>query len=91
MTGQGSCAPRGSMDNGKYIHKNQVWICIHSGRMENYSSCSLKNMNRYVFCPQINFPMCTIASMPRLPEHCIEYARILQWPREKPFGGNASR
>lgn len=37
--------------------------------------------------PQINFPMCTIASMPRLPEHCIEYARILQWPKEKPFGG----
>lgn len=25
--------------------------------------------------------------MPRLPEHCIEYARILQWPKEKPFGG----
>ncbi|XP_041748779.2 NEDD8-activating enzyme E1 catalytic subunit-like [Coregonus clupeaformis] len=22
---------------------------------------------------QINFPMCTIASMPRLPEHCVEY------------------
>jgi len=25
--------------------------------------------------------------MPRLPEHCIEYARILQWPKDKPFGG----
>lgn len=25
--------------------------------------------------------------MPRLPEHCIEYARILLWPKEKPFGG----
>eukprot|EP00064_Thunnus_orientalis_P025642 superscaffoldBa00013531_g26039 len=24
--------------------------------------------------------------MPRLPEHCIEYARILQWPKELPFG-----
>ncbi|XP_072454813.1 NEDD8-activating enzyme E1 catalytic subunit isoform X3 [Notamacropus eugenii] len=34
----------------------------------------------------VNFPMCTIASMPRLPEHCIEYARILQWPKEQPFG-----
>uniref|UniRef100_A0A3Q1JGD0 NEDD8-activating enzyme E1 catalytic subunit n=1 Tax=Anabas testudineus TaxID=64144 RepID=A0A3Q1JGD0_ANATE len=39
-----------------------------------------------LYPPQINFPMCTIASMPRLPEHCIEYARILQWPKEKPFG-----
>uniref|UniRef100_A0A672HVE6 NEDD8-activating enzyme E1 catalytic subunit n=1 Tax=Salarias fasciatus TaxID=181472 RepID=A0A672HVE6_SALFA len=36
--------------------------------------------------PQINFPMCTIASMPRLPEHCVEYVRILQWPKEMPFG-----
>uniref|UniRef100_A0A8C2HF70 NEDD8-activating enzyme E1 catalytic subunit n=1 Tax=Cyprinus carpio TaxID=7962 RepID=A0A8C2HF70_CYPCA len=35
---------------------------------------------------QINFPMCTIASMPRLPEHCVEYVRILLWPKEKPFG-----
>uniref|UniRef100_A0A8D3DDK3 NEDD8-activating enzyme E1 catalytic subunit n=1 Tax=Scophthalmus maximus TaxID=52904 RepID=A0A8D3DDK3_SCOMX len=41
-----------------------------------------------LYPPQINFPMCTIASMPRLPEHCIEYARILQWPKENPFGGN---
>lgn len=31
--------------------------------------------------------MCTIASMPRLPEHCIEYVRILQWPKDGPFGG----
>lgn len=28
--------------------------------------------------------------MPRLPEHCIEYARILQWPKDKPFGGKSS-
>uniref|UniRef100_A0A8C7ZZU6 NEDD8-activating enzyme E1 catalytic subunit n=1 Tax=Oryzias sinensis TaxID=183150 RepID=A0A8C7ZZU6_9TELE len=39
-----------------------------------------------LYPPQINFPMCTIASMPRLPEHCIEYVRILQWPKETPFG-----
>lgn len=31
--------------------------------------------------------MCTIASMPRLPEHCVEYARMLLWPKDKPFGG----
>ncbi|XP_041955415.1 NEDD8-activating enzyme E1 catalytic subunit-like isoform X2 [Alosa sapidissima] len=52
----------------------------------------LPGMNACIDCtlelypPQINFPMCTIASMPRLPEHCVEYARMLQWPREKPFG-----
>ena len=31
--------------------------------------------------------MCTIASTPRLPEHCVEYAKVFQWPEEKPFGG----
>uniref|UniRef100_A0A8D3E397 NEDD8-activating enzyme E1 catalytic subunit n=1 Tax=Scophthalmus maximus TaxID=52904 RepID=A0A8D3E397_SCOMX len=39
-----------------------------------------------LYPPQINFPMCTIASMPRLPEHCIEYVRMLLWPKETPFG-----
>ncbi|XP_014668743.1 PREDICTED: LOW QUALITY PROTEIN: NEDD8-activating enzyme E1 catalytic subunit-like [Priapulus caudatus] len=39
-----------------------------------------------LYPPQVNFPMCTIAHTPRLPEHCIEYARILLWPKEQPFG-----
>ncbi|XP_016121375.1 NEDD8-activating enzyme E1 catalytic subunit-like, partial [Sinocyclocheilus grahami] len=39
-----------------------------------------------LYPPQITFPMCTIASMPRLPEHCIEYVRVLQWPKDKHFG-----
>lgn len=39
-----------------------------------------------LFPPQVNFPLCTIAHTPRLPEHCIEYARILLWPKENPFG-----
>ncbi|XP_028391695.1 NEDD8-activating enzyme E1 catalytic subunit-like isoform X2 [Dendronephthya gigantea] len=41
-----------------------------------------------LFPPQINYPMCTIASTPRLPEHCVEYAKVLQWSEEKPFGDN---
>ena len=36
---------------------------------------------------KVNYPLCTIASKPRLPEHCVEYVKILQWPKEKPFGG----
>uniref|UniRef100_A0A2C9LUD4 NEDD8-activating enzyme E1 catalytic subunit n=1 Tax=Biomphalaria glabrata TaxID=6526 RepID=A0A2C9LUD4_BIOGL len=35
---------------------------------------------------QVNFPLCTIAHTPRLPEHCIEFVRILLWPKEEPFG-----
>lgn len=41
-----------------------------------------------LFPPQINFPMCTIAHTPRLPEHCIEYVKVLLWPQEHPFGEN---
>lgn len=28
------------------------------------------------------FPLCTIANTPRLPEHCIEWAHILEWPNK---------
>lgn len=50
-------------------------------------SCTVTVTYLYCSLSQINFPMCTIASMPRLPEHCIEYVRILQWPKDQPFGG----
>ncbi len=39
-----------------------------------------------LYPPQVTYPLCTIASKPRLPEHCIEYVKVLQWPKEKPFG-----
>ncbi|XP_076055912.1 ubiquitin-like activating enzyme 3 isoform X1 [Oratosquilla oratoria] len=39
-----------------------------------------------LFPPQVNFPLCTIAHTPRLPEHCIEYVRLLSWPKDNPFG-----
>ncbi|KAH7871724.1 uncharacterized protein C8R40DRAFT_1072179 [Lentinula edodes] len=38
--------------------------------------CSLDMLNN-----PTAFPICTIANMPRLPEHCIEWALVLQWPR----------
>lgn len=30
------------------------------------------------------YPVCTIANTPRLPEHCIEWAMVLLWPKERP-------
>lgn len=38
-----------------------------------------------LYPPQINFPLCTIANTPRLPEHCIEYVKLILWPKENPF------
>jgi ubiquitin-activating enzyme E1 C len=31
--------------------------------------------------PPTAFPICTIANTPRLPEHCIEWASVLEWPK----------
>uniref|UniRef100_A0A7S0ZEE8 NEDD8-activating enzyme E1 catalytic subunit n=1 Tax=Timspurckia oligopyrenoides TaxID=708627 RepID=A0A7S0ZEE8_9RHOD len=39
-----------------------------------------------LFPPQRNFPLCTMANTPRLPEHCIEYAHLVLWSSVKPFG-----
>ena len=39
---------------------------------------------------QVNYPLCTIAHTPRLPEHCVEYVRLLMWPKDNPFGGGLS-
>lgn len=48
------------------------------------TACIECNMDLYP--PQQNYPMCTIANTPRLPEHCVEYAKVIQWPQEHPFG-----
>ncbi|WFD30267.1 E1 ubiquitin-activating enzyme [Malassezia sp. CBS 17886] len=38
--------------------------------------CSLDMLPR-----RTTYPFCTIANTPRLPEHCIEWASVLEWPR----------
>lgn len=43
-----------------------------------------------LYPPQVTYPLCTIAHTPRLPEHCVEYAKIIQWPKEEPFGAGVS-
>ncbi|XP_030755571.1 NEDD8-activating enzyme E1 catalytic subunit [Sitophilus oryzae] len=39
-----------------------------------------------LYPPQVTYPLCTIANTPRLPEHCVEYVKVVQWPKENPFG-----
>jgi NEDD8-activating enzyme E1 len=39
-----------------------------------------------LFPPQVSYPLCTIANTPRLPEHCIEFVKLIQWDKENPFG-----
>lgn len=34
--------------------------------------------------PAVSYPACTIANTPRIPEHCIAYALVMQWPTEFP-------
>jgi NEDD8-activating enzyme E1 len=39
-----------------------------------------------MFPPQVVYQECTIASTPRQPQHCIAYAKQVQWRDEYPFG-----
>lgn len=52
--------------------------------MPGFTACIECNLDLYP--PPINYPLCTIANKPRLPEHTVEYVKVLLWPKEKPFG-----
>ncbi|KAI1335623.1 NEDD8-activating enzyme E1 catalytic subunit [Xylariaceae sp. FL0016] len=38
-----------------------------------------------LYTPRAAVPLCTLATIPRQPEHCIEWAHIIAWDKEKPF------
>jgi len=48
----------------------------------NMTSCYECSLD--MLTPQTVYPVCTIANTPRLPEHCIEWASVLHWPKIYP-------
>lgn len=65
------------IDGGTEGFKGQVNIILPG--LTNCFECIIN-----LFPPQTSYPVCTIATKPRLPEHCIEWANIVQWPKTFP-------
>ncbi|KZS93478.1 hypothetical protein SISNIDRAFT_474418 [Sistotremastrum niveocremeum HHB9708] len=62
------------IDGGTEGFKGQARLILPT--ITSCYECSLDMLNK-----PTAFPICTIANTPRLPEHCIEWASVLEWPR----------
>lgn len=51
--------------------------------LPSFSSCIECQLDMHA--PRAAVPLCTLATIPRQPEHCIEWAHIMAWEQEKPF------
>ncbi|KAF6842904.1 nedd8-activating enzyme e1 catalytic subunit [Colletotrichum musicola] len=66
------------IDGGTEGFKGQARVIFPS-----FTSCIECQLDMHA--PRAAVPLCTIASIPRQPEHCIEWAHIIAWDQEKPF------
>lgn len=66
------------IDGGTEGFKGQARVILPS--MTSCIECQLD-----MHAPRAAVPLCTIASIPRQPEHCIEWAHVIAWDEEKPF------
>lgn len=66
------------IDGGTEGFKGQARVILPS--MTSCIECQLD-----MHAPRAAVPLCTIASIPRQPEHCVEWAHVIAWDKEKPF------
>ena len=66
------------VDGGTEGFKGQARVIFPS--MTSCIECQLD-----MHAPRAAVPLCTIASIPRQPEHCVEWAHVIAWDEEKPF------
>ncbi|KAG4306286.1 hypothetical protein PORY_000274 [Pneumocystis oryctolagi] len=65
------------IDGGTEGFRGQVRVIFPT-----ISSCYECSLDTHV--RNTTYPICTIVNTPRLPEHCIEWALIIEWPKRFP-------
>lgn len=68
------------LDGGTESLKGQVRVILPGMSACYECTMGMHNQERKAY------PICTIANTPRLAEHCIEWASVLEWQRSQPFG-----
>jgi ubiquitin-activating enzyme E1 C len=57
-----------------------------SARHITFGKTACVECSMYLYPPAQGVPMCTIENVPRVPEHCVLYAKLKSWENEAPFG-----